>query len=78
MTSATTYSRLVLRGAVIAAEFSSRLLDKARELFAHVSCTPSNEAVDVRALAYSLPHENSAEREGLVDRPIALRHLPPL
>jgi hypothetical protein len=77
----TTYSRFLLRGAVIAADISSRFLDSVRALFPQVSCRPANETVDVRALANSLPHEGSGlsvELMGPVGRPFPSRYLPPL
>jgi hypothetical protein len=78
---ATAFSCIVSRGAVIATEVSSRLLNGLHTLFAQVSCTPANDIADVRALAYSLHPEApslSAELMGAVDRPFPSRYLPPL
>jgi hypothetical protein len=81
MTPTTLHSRILLRSAVIAAEISSRLLNSLRALSAHVSCAPAHEAVDVRALAYSLPHADSrrsAELRCPTDRSLVRRCLPPM
>jgi hypothetical protein len=78
---ATAFSCIVSRGAVIAAEVSTRLLNSLRTLFAQVSCTPADEVADVRALAYSLRPGDpslSAELMCAVDRPLPSRYLPPL
>jgi hypothetical protein len=78
---AAAFSRVVSRSAAIVAEVSTRLLNGLHILFAQVSSTPANEAVDVRALAYSLcpgAPRSSARLMCAVDSPFPSRYLPPL
>ena len=72
--SATTYGRIAVRTAVIAAELSSRLVSPLRAQLAQAPCTPAHEAADVRAYAYSLPRGESRLPAG----PLPSRYLLPL